>query len=157
MALEGMNSEDSVQAMALHAARAELAFGSGSPRAVNAYWNLCYCCVNLGRFEDGYQAYLRFLWPEYRRQVPSDGLRRWYLGYFAPVAYRVGDLDTAYATSMTQLADDASEGSIKRDGVAQLSAKVLAGVLAVWGDDAGAREIEQRYGVQRLPECADNW
>ena len=157
MALEGMNSEDSVQAMALHCARAEHALGIGSPRTVNAYWNLCYSCVNLGRFEDGYQAYVRMLWPEYRRQVPSDGLRRWYLGYFAPIAYRVGDLDTAYMTAMTQLADDAEEGSIKRDGVAQLSAKVLAGVLAAWGDDAGAREIEQRYGVQRLPECSDNW
>jgi hypothetical protein len=157
MDIEGLGSQHSLQGMMLHCARAALAFGEFSPRTVNARWNLAYSCVNQGFVKDGYDAYIDHLWPEYRRQVPSDGLRAWYLAYFAPVAFMVADYDTAYACALTQLADEIDAGGPATGGVCQLSARVLAGVLAVWGDEAGAQEVERRFDVQRAPECLEQW
>jgi serine/threonine protein kinase len=157
MDIEGLGSQHSLQGMMLHCARAALAFGEFSPRTVNARWNLAYSCVNQGFVKDGYDAYIDHLWPEYRRQVPSDGLRAWYLAYFAPIAFMVADYDTAYACALTQLADEIDAGGSATGGVCQLSARVLAGVLAVWGDEAGAQEVERRFNVQRVLECLEQW
>jgi hypothetical protein len=111
----------------------------------------------LGHFDDAYQVYRRFLWPEYHRQIPTDGLRPWYLAFFSPIAYRVCDYDTAYECAMTQLGDAMAAGSDGKGVVSALSARVLAGVLAAWGDEQGARAVETQFGVQRLPEGSDNW
>jgi serine/threonine protein kinase len=157
MDIDGLGSQHSLQGMMLHCARAAAAFGEGSPRTVNARWNLACSCVNQGFVKDGYDAYIDHLWPEYRRQVPSDGLRAWYLAYFAPVAFMVADYDTAYACALTQLADEIDAGGPATGGVCQLSARVLAGVLAVWGDESGAQEVERRFNVQRVPECLEQW
>jgi hypothetical protein len=157
MDIEGLGSEHTLQGMMLHCARVACAFGEGSPHTVNARWNLAYSCVNKGFLKDGYDAYIEQLWPEYRRQVPTDGLRAWYLAYFAPIAFMVGDHDTAYACALTQLADEIDAGRPTTGGVCQLSARVLAGVLAVWGDEAGAQEVERRFKVQRVPECLEQW
>lgn len=157
MALDGLNSDDMVQGMMLHCARTEYQFGSGAARTVNAYWNLAYSCANLGHFDDAYLVYKRFLWPEYRRQIAVDGLRPWYIAFFAPIAYRVCDYDTAYACAMTQLGDAFSAGQDGTGVVSTLSARVLAGVLAAWGDEQGARAVETQFRVQRLPEGSDNW
>lgn len=157
MEIEGIGSEHSLEGMMLHCARVAHAFGAGSPRTVNAQWNLAYSCVNRGFVKDGYDAYIDHLWPEYRRQVATDGLRAWYLAYFAPVAFMVADYDTAYACALTQLADEIDAGGPATSGVCQLSARVLAGVLAVWGDETGAQEVERRFKVQRAPECLEQW
>ena len=157
MDIEGLGSEHSLQGMMLHCARAARVFGEDSPRTVNAFWNLAYSCVNKGFIKDGYDAYIGHLWPEYRRQVPTDGLRAWYLAYFAPVAFMVADYDTAYACALTQLADEIDAGGPATGQVCELSARVLAGVLAVWGDEAGAQEVERRFKVQRVPECLEQW
>jgi hypothetical protein len=157
MDIEGLGSQHSLQGLMLHCARAACIFGEGSPRTVNARWNLAYSCVNQGFVKDGYDAYIGHLWPEYRRQVPTDGLRAWYLAYFAPVAFMVADYDTAYACALTQLADEIDAGRPTTGGVCELSARVLAGVLAVWGDEAGAQEVERRFKVQRVPECMEQW
>jgi hypothetical protein len=58
---------------------------------------------------------------------------------------------------MTQLGDAMAAGSDGKGVVSALSARVLAGVLAAWGDEQGARAVETQFGVQRLPEGADNW
>jgi hypothetical protein len=157
MSIDGLNSDDMVQGMTMLCARMEHHFGAGASRTVNAHWNLAYACVNLGHFEDAYRVYRRFLWPEYRRQIPTDGLRPWYLAFFAPIAYRVCDYETAYECAMTQLGDAMAAGSDGKGVVSALSARVLAGVLAAWGDEQGARAVETQFGVQRLPEGADNW
>jgi len=157
MDIDGLGSQHSLQGMMLHCARAAAAFGEGSPRTVNARWNLAYSCVNQGFVKDGYDAYIDHLWPEYRRQVATDGLRAWYLAYFAPVAFMVADYDTAYACALTQLADEIDAGGPATSGVCQLSARVLAGVLALRGDEAGAQEVERRFKVQRVPECMEQW
>jgi hypothetical protein len=157
MDIDGLGSQHSLQGMMLHCARAAAAFGEGSPRTVNARWNLACSCVNQGFVKDGYDAYIDHLWPEYRRQVATDGLRAWYLAYFAPVAFMVADYDTAYACALTQLADEIDAGGPATSGVCQLSARVLAGVLALRGDEAGAQEVERRFKVQRVPECMEQW
>jgi len=157
MDIDGLGSQHSLQGMMLHCARAAAAFGEGSSRTVNARWNLAYSCVNQGFVKDGYDAYIDHLWPEYRRQVATDGLRAWYLAYFAPVAFMVADYDTAYACALTQLADEIDAGGPATSGVCQLSARVLAGVLALRGDEAGAQEVERRFKVQRVPECMEQW
>ena len=157
MSIDGLNSEDMVQSMTMLCARMEHHFGSGASRTVNAHWNLAYACANLGHFDDAYQVYGRFLWPEYHRQIPTDALRPWYLAFFSPIAYRVCDYDTAYECAMTQLGDAMAAGSDGKGVVSALSARVLAGVLAAWGDEQGARAVETQFGVQRLPEGSDNW
>jgi serine/threonine protein kinase len=157
MSLDGLNSDDMVHGMMLHCARTEHHFGSGAGRTVNAHWNLAYACANLGHFEDAYLVYKRFLWPEYHRQLPTDGLRPWYLGFFAPIAYRVCDYETAYECAMTQLGDQFSAGGVSQGVVTALSARVLAGVLSAWGDEDGARSVEVQFGIQRLPEGSENW
>jgi serine/threonine protein kinase len=157
MDIDGLGSQHSLQGMMLHCARAAAAFGEGSSRTVNARWNLAYSCVNQGFVKDGYDAYIDHLWPEYRRQVATDGLRAWYLAYFAPVAFMVADYDTAYACALTQLADEIDAGGPATSGVCQLSARVLAGVLALRGDEAGAQKVERRFKVQRVPECMEQW
>jgi len=157
MSIDGLNSDDMVQSMTMLCARMEHHFGTGAARTVNAHWNLAYACVNLGHFDDAYLVYRRFLWSEYHRQIPTDGLRPWYLAYFAPIAYRVCDYDTAYECAMTQLGDAMAAGSDGKGVVSALSARVLAGVLAAWGDEQGARAVEAQFGVPRLPEGSDNW
>ena len=69
----------------------------------------------------------------------------------------VADYDTAYACALTQLADEIDAGGPATGQVCELSARVLAGVLAVWGDEAGAQEVERRFKVQRAPECLEHW
>ena len=157
LSVRGYSNEDVVGWLAVNCARLEHALGRGSPRAVNAYWNLAYCCLHVGLLQDGYDMYIRQLWPEYRRQDPRDGLRAWYLAYFAPVAFLVCDYDTAYAASLTQLADEVAAGGSARDGVSALSARVLAGVLAQWGDEQGAAEVERDFGVVRMRPSDTSW
>ena len=148
--IRGHNSSDALQGMMYLAARAEHAFGTGSPRTVNIHWNLAFTCIHAGDAPGAYDAFARFLWPEMRRLHPGDGLRRWYLSYFAPVAYEACALDDAWAAGMQVLADDAQDGEVKRDGMAQQAAHVVAAVLAEQGDEAGAAEIERIYGVRRM-------
>ena len=157
LSIRGYSNEDVVGWLAVNCARLEHALGRGSPRAVNAYWNLAYCCVHIGLVQDAYDMYIRQLWPEYRRQDPRDGLRPWYLAYFAPIAFLVCDYETAYATSLTQLADEVAAGGSARGGVSALSARVLAGVLAQWGDEQGAAEVERDFGVVRMRPSDTGW
>jgi serine/threonine protein kinase len=141
-----------VQELMLLAARCEHALGPRSPLTVNAYWNLCMNAATLGDIEGSYDAFARFLWPEMSRQVHADGLRRWYLAYFAPVAFLACDYETAYAAGMQVLSDDLwIHGSPQHDGVAANAARAAAAALAHWGDEAGARSIEADYGVTRIP------
>jgi hypothetical protein len=58
---------------------------------------------------------------------------------------------------MTQLGDAMAAGGDDKGVVSAISARVLAGVLAAWGDEQSARAVEQQFGVQRLPEGSDNW
>ena len=156
MSIHGLDSEDLLQLMAMNCARTERVLGTNSPRTANAYWNMAYSCVHMGRVRDAYQSYIRFLWPEYFRQSPKDGLRSWYLAYFAPVAFSAGDYDNAYAAALTQLADAAEQG----EGIGtleRLSAGTMAGVLAIWGDEQGAAEVERQFGVDRMREGAVAW
>ncbi len=148
--IRGHNTNDDLQGMMYLAARAEHAFGTGSPRTVNIHWNLAFTCLHAGDVRGAYDAFARFLWPEMRRLHPGDGLRRWYLSYFAPIAYQACALEDAWAAGMQVLADDAQDGEVKRDGMAQQAASVVAAVLAEQGDEAGAAEIERIYGVQRM-------
>jgi hypothetical protein len=157
LSIRGYSNEDVVGWLAVNCARLEHVLGRGSPRAVNAYWNLAYCCVHIGLVQDAYDMYIRQLWPEYRRQDPRDGLRAWYLAYFAPVAFMVCDYETAYVTSLTQLADEVAAGGTARGGVSALSARVLAGVLAQWGDEQGAAEVERDFGVVRMRPTDTSW
>jgi hypothetical protein len=157
LSIRGYSNEDVVGWLAVNCARLEHALGRGSPRAVNAYWNLAYCCVHIGLVQDAYDMYIRQLWPEYRRQDPRDGLRPWYLAYFAPIAFLVCDYETAYVTSLTQLADEVAAGGTARGGVSELSARVLAGVLAQWGDEQGAVEVERDFGVVRMRPTDTSW
>jgi hypothetical protein len=66
------------------------------------------------------------------------------------VAYRACDEETAYLAAVTQLNDAAASGRDLAGGNSLLSARVLAAVLADWGDEDGARDVERRYGVTRL-------
>jgi hypothetical protein len=144
-----------VQEFMLLAARCEHALGTRSPLTVNAYWNLCMNAASLGDIEGSYDAFARFLWPEMSRQIHADGLRRWYLAYFAPVALLACDYETAYAAGMQVLLDDLwLHGSPLHDGVADNAARAAAAALARWGDEAGARDIESAYGVTRIPPLA---
>jgi hypothetical protein len=144
-----------VQEFMLLAARCEHALGTRSPLTVNAYWNLCMNAASLGDIEGSYDAFARFLWPEMSRQIHADGLRRWYLAYFAPVAFLACDYETAYAAGMQVLLDDLwLHGSPLHDGVADNAARAAAAALARWGDEAGARDIESAYGVTRIPPLA---
>jgi tetratricopeptide (TPR) repeat protein len=128
----------------------ERVMGTGSSAVVNAYWNLAYAHANRGEYEEAYRAFLPHLWPTYRRQSPRDGLRPWYLAYFAPIAFRACDLETAYATAVTQINGATSPLPPNKDNNCRLSARVLAAVLAEWGDEAGAAEVERDYGIERL-------
>ena len=112
--------------------------------------------MHQGRLRDAYEAYARFVWPEYFRQSPQDALRSWYLAYFAPVAFSVCEYDEAYAISVTQLADAAAAGS-GQGQLERLSASALAGVLSVWGDEASAAEVERQFGVRRMREGDTSW
>ena len=156
MSIHGLDSEELLQIMAMNCIRVERVLGTGSPRTANAYWNMAYSCVHLGRVREAHAAYIRFLWPEYFRQSPKDGMRSWYLAYFAPVAFSAGDYDNAYAAAMTQLADAAEQG-MERGTLERLSASVLSGVLAIWGDEAGASEVERDFGVVRMREGVADW
>lgn len=156
MSIHGMDSEELLQIMAMNCARTERVLGADSPSTVNAYWNLAYSCVHQGRIRDAYDAYARFLWPEYFRQSPSDGMRSWYLAFFSPVAFAACDSENAYAAAMAQLADNVEAGGGK-GMLERLSASVLAGVMAQWGDEAGASEVEREYGVVRMREGATSW
>ena len=150
--LHGYNSDDQLGWHAMVAARLEALQGRGAPPVSNVYWNLAYANVNLDRVRDAYEIYLPHLWPTYRRQSPRDGLRPWYLAYFAPIAYRACEPEVAYEVAVTQLCDEASESNpTPRDGNSLISAQVLAAVLADWGDEDGARDIERRFGVARFP------
>ena len=146
LALHGMSTDDDHARMQATCERMERVLGSGDPSVVNANWNLAYGYANRGDYARAYATFSRFLWPEHRRQSVRDGLRPWYLAYFAPIAYRVCDLDTAYLAATKQL----SEAHADRDGNCALSARVVAAVLADWGDEAGAAEVERTYGVARL-------
>jgi hypothetical protein len=148
--LKGDMDDRSLAHMQDVCARMERVFGTGASQVVNAHWNLAYGFVNHGDYRQGHATFLRFLWPEYRRQSPRDGLRPWYLAYFAPVAYRACDEETAYLAAVTQLNDAAESGRDLANGNSLLSARVLAAVLADWGDEDGARDVERRYGVTRL-------
>ena len=135
----------------LLAARCEHVLGPRSPLTVNAHWNVCMNAANLGDIEGSYHAFARFLWPEMSRQVHADGLRRWYLGFFAPVAFEACDYETAYAAGMQVLVDDGMvHGRAHIDGVSERAAGAAAGALARWGDEEGARAIEAAYRTERL-------
>lgn len=151
--IHGFASDDLVSWQSIVAARLELLQGRASPSVSNAYWNLAYSHSHLGQAEQAYSTYLPHLWPTYRRQSPRDGLRPWYLAYFAPLAYRACDLETAYEVAVTQISDEMAQATdTPRDGNSLLSAQVLAAVLADWGDEDAARSIELRFGVARFPQ-----
>ncbi|MFM9098319.1 MAG: serine/threonine-protein kinase, partial [Phycisphaerales bacterium] len=150
-AIANGSTQHVVQEFMLLAARCEHALGTRSPLTVNAHWNLCMNAANLGDIEGSYDAFARFLWPEMSRQVHADGLRRWYLGFFAPVAFEACDYDTAYAAGMQVLIDDRFVyGQPHVDGVSERAASAAAGALAIWGDEEGARTLEATYRTERM-------
>lgn len=145
----GDQGPDLATALQFIAARAEHAFGTSSPKSVNAYWNLACTCAGIGAYRDGHMSFLRFLWPEVHRRPTDDGLRRWYLAYFVPIAYEACDLENAYAAGMQLLADDWAAGRSEPDSMAVMVATGVAGALAQLGDEDGAVAIERTYGVRR--------
>jgi hypothetical protein len=145
----GDQGSDLATALQFIAARAEHAFGTSSPKSVNAYWNLACTCAGIGAYRDGHMSFLRFLWPEVHRRPTDDGLRRWYLAYFVPIAYEACDFENAYAAGMQLLADDWAAGRDEPDSMAVMTATGVAGALAELGDEAGAVAIERTYGVRR--------
>ena len=150
----GDGGPDLACALQLIAARAEHAFGTASPRTVNAHWNLACACMAFGAVEDAHSSFLRFLWPEVHRRPTSDGLRRWYLAYFVPIAFGACDFETARAAGLQVLADDHASGRTAVDQMSRMAAMGAAGSLAAMGDEEGARAIESAYGVarSRIPE-----
>ena len=134
----------------LIAARAEHRFGASSPRAVNAHWNLSCVYAGCGMLREAHASFIRFLWPEVHRLSSADGLRRWYLAYFVPIAYDACDLDTALAAGLQVLADDLAEGR-PPDQMTRMAATGVAGVLALQGDEDGAAEVERAFSVVRPP------
>jgi hypothetical protein len=54
LSIRGYSNEDVVGWLAVNCARLEHALGRGSPRAVNAYWNLAYCCVHIGHQKNSF-------------------------------------------------------------------------------------------------------
>ena len=151
-ALSNGASPHVVQELMLLAARCEHILGPGSPITINAHWNLCQISADLGDIEASYQAFSRFLWTALSRQVRADGLRRWYLGFFAPIAFLACDPETAYAAGMEVLAEDlVTYGGPHVDGVSTRAASAAAAALAGWGDEEGARRLEETYEVTRIP------
>jgi hypothetical protein len=151
-ALTNGASERLIQELMLLAARCEHTLGTGSPVTINAYWNLSQISADLGDIESAYLAFVRLLWTELSRQTRADGLRRWYLGYFAPIAFLACDPETAYAAGMEVLADDLlAHGRPHVDPVSINAARAASAALAGWGDEEGARRLEETYQVTRVP------
>jgi hypothetical protein len=97
---------------------------------------------------NGFSAFAPFLDDEVARTEPGDPWRRWFLSYFARIAWSACEDDAALAVALQLVAEDADLGVVP-DGLSAQAARVLAAAWGERGDEAAAAEVEGRFGVVR--------
>jgi non-specific serine/threonine protein kinase/serine/threonine-protein kinase len=152
--LEGFAGPDQVHAQQLVFERIRHVRGRGSAGTSRAAFNLACACMASGEPSNGFAAFAPFLDDEIARTEPGDPWRRWFLSYFARIAWSACEDDAALAIALQLVAEDVALG-VAPDGLVAQAARVLA---AAWGeraDEAAAAEVERTFGVSRDPGGAE--
>jgi hypothetical protein len=152
--LEGFAGPDQVHAQQLVFERIRHVRGPGSAGTSRAAFNLACACMASGEPSNGFAAFAPFLDDEIARTEPGDPWRRWFLSYFARIAWSACEDDAALAIALQLVAEDVALG-VAPDGLVAQAARVLA---AAWGeraDEAAAAEVERTFGVSRDPGGAE--